>query len=192
MQRSQTPPLSKSPSRRGIYVNEETNKREVATIFHSPYKDGRPNRDYLNPSFVSSHLFYPKEHLETPKDFVVRKNYIPNPNDLRKEALYQQRIRTESDLNAKSRTKDREFQKKAKEQRKQSDVQPRILRLNDPEKLLKHELSNLQNYRETNETNQPRERTSTARFEDKTPETPIYLQVPPPLPRKTTAICNTS
>ena len=50
--------LEKSPSRRGIYINEETNKRETATVFHSPYKDGRPNKQYINPSFISSHLLY--------------------------------------------------------------------------------------------------------------------------------------
>lgn len=52
--------MGKSPSRRAIYFNEETNRREVSTSFHSPYKDGRPNPSYFNPSFVSSHLLYPK------------------------------------------------------------------------------------------------------------------------------------
>lgn len=76
--------ISRSPSVRAIYINEETNKRAVNTHFHSPFKDGRPNKDYSNPSFVSTHLLYPKEMLQ--KELVtVRQNYIPNENDRKKE-----------------------------------------------------------------------------------------------------------
>lgn len=52
--------MSKSPSRRAIYLNDETPRRDISTPFHSPYKEGKPNPHYYNPSFVSSHLFYPK------------------------------------------------------------------------------------------------------------------------------------
>jgi hypothetical protein len=63
-------------------------KKEKNTIFHSPYKDGKPNKDYINPSFVSSHLFYPKENLEKTEQYVVKKNYNLNQNDIKKENLY--------------------------------------------------------------------------------------------------------
>jgi len=75
---------SKSPTRRGIYINEETNKREVASIFHSPYKDGRRNKDYVNPSFISSNLFYPKEYVENNSEFIVKKNYVPTQGDIKR------------------------------------------------------------------------------------------------------------
>ena len=47
-------------SKRCVYINEEmprkTEKKEVQTIFHSPYKDGRPNKNFCNPTFMSSDI----------------------------------------------------------------------------------------------------------------------------------------
>lgn len=88
---------SKSPSRRAIYINEEiSNKREKHTTFHSPYKDGRPNKDYVNPSFLSSNLFYPKDYTNN-QNIAVQPNYVRNSNDIKKETLYRQRMKTEAD-----------------------------------------------------------------------------------------------
>ena len=50
--------VSRSRSQRTIYLNQENNRRDPSTPFHSPYKGGRPNPDYCNPSFISSNLFY--------------------------------------------------------------------------------------------------------------------------------------
>ena len=87
---------SKSPTRRAIYLNQETSKRDLNTTFHSPYKDGKPNPQYFNPSFLSSHLFYPQEYLEPQQQLVVvTRNYVPNSNDLQKQALYRQRLRSQ-------------------------------------------------------------------------------------------------
>jgi hypothetical protein len=51
---------TRSPQQRSIYINQESTKRDTSTPFHSPYKDGKPNPHYNNPSFVSNHLFYPQ------------------------------------------------------------------------------------------------------------------------------------
>jgi hypothetical protein len=33
----------------------------MQTIFHSPFKDGRPNRDFINPTFLSSDVIHQRE-----------------------------------------------------------------------------------------------------------------------------------
>jgi hypothetical protein len=48
---------------RYIYINEENNRRENATIFHSPYKNGKKNPGYSNPTFMSSDILYPREYV---------------------------------------------------------------------------------------------------------------------------------
>ena len=67
------------PFHRFIYVNEENNRRENATIFHSPYKNGKKNPEYNNPTFMSSQILYPRQYVEdavkTPK-----KALLPNAN----------------------------------------------------------------------------------------------------------------
>ena len=71
--------LSEQPYHRFIYINEENDRRENATIFHSPYKNGKRNPEYNNPSFMSSDILYPRRYVEeaskTPK-----KGIVPNRN----------------------------------------------------------------------------------------------------------------
>jgi hypothetical protein len=52
--------LNRSHSQKMCYVNDELNSssRDVATIFHSPYKNGKRNENYINPTFISSNIFY--------------------------------------------------------------------------------------------------------------------------------------
>ncbi len=51
--------LDRSHSQKMFYINDElSNSKDVATIFHSPYKDGKKNPNYYNPTFLSSNLFY--------------------------------------------------------------------------------------------------------------------------------------
>ena len=78
--------ITRTPSKRTIYINEETTRREVSTPFHSPYKDGKRNPSYSNPSFVSSHLLYPPDYIrQPPLDLVVKPNHVLTPNQLKKE-----------------------------------------------------------------------------------------------------------
>lgn len=54
-----TQKLDRSKSHKMIYVNDElTNSKDIHTIFHSPYKDGKKNTSFTNPTFLSSNLFY--------------------------------------------------------------------------------------------------------------------------------------
>lgn len=134
--------IDRSQSQRAIYINEETAKREVATIFHSPYKDGRPNRDYQNPSFVSSHLFYPKEEVDKNNSIVCKKNIVPNRNDQLKELLYQQRLRKEQNCgfwHAPRKFVNKTERRHSKEKGKG--------RLDNREDRLRSELEVLRNYR---------------------------------------------
>lgn len=48
---------------RHVYINTEEAQKEKHTIFHSPYKGGRKNPSYTNPSFMSSDIFYPGSSL---------------------------------------------------------------------------------------------------------------------------------
>ncbi len=138
--------LSRSPSVRAIYINEETSKRAVNTHFHSPFKDGRPNKDYSNPSFISTHLLYPKEMLQK-EQITVRQSFIPNDNDRKKEELYRKRINTE--MNEQRAIRDRvERLIKGKESVQGSRIQTRGPKLIDAEQGLKNELNSLQNYRQ--------------------------------------------
>lgn len=51
--------LDRSPSHRTFYINDQvTNSKDITTTFHSPYKDGKKNKQYTNPTFLSSNLFY--------------------------------------------------------------------------------------------------------------------------------------
>lgn len=52
--------LDHTPSQRTFYINEElSSSKDLATTFHSPYKDGKKNINFSNPTFLSSNLFYP-------------------------------------------------------------------------------------------------------------------------------------
>lgn len=43
------------------YINVRMdNAKDISTIFHSPYKNGKKNNSFRNPSFLSSDLFYPE------------------------------------------------------------------------------------------------------------------------------------
>lgn len=90
---SRGPDLSESkideqPFYRFIYITEENNRRDNATIFHSPYKNGKRNPEYNNPTFMSSDILYPRQYTEeaarTPK-----KAIIPNKNENRLRELRQ-------------------------------------------------------------------------------------------------------
>lgn len=51
--------LDYSPSNRTFYINDEVKySKDITTTFHSPYKDGKRNKQYTNPTFLSSNLFY--------------------------------------------------------------------------------------------------------------------------------------
>ena len=53
----------RSRSFRCLYSNDEVfNTRDISSIFHSPFKDGCKNKDYINPTFISSTLFYPEDY----------------------------------------------------------------------------------------------------------------------------------
>lgn len=57
--------LEHSQSNKMFYINDEvSNSKDIATIFHSPYKDGKRNKNYANPTFLSSNLFYPEEEVK--------------------------------------------------------------------------------------------------------------------------------
>ncbi len=48
----------------------------MQTIFHSPFKDGMRNKDYLNPTFMSSDVIYQQQAQcrfseNTPKKAIV-------------------------------------------------------------------------------------------------------------------------
>ena len=86
--------VSRSRSQRMIYLNQEKGKRDPSTPFHSPYKGGRPNPDYHNPSFISSNLFYANSYAEDNPSIGVTNNILPNCNDLKREKLRQNRMKT--------------------------------------------------------------------------------------------------
>lgn len=51
--------LDRTQSQKMFYINDELSRsKDISTIFHSPFKDGKKNVNYTNPSFLSSHLFY--------------------------------------------------------------------------------------------------------------------------------------
>lgn len=82
-------------SRRCVYINEEipkkTEKNSVQTIFHSPFKDGRRNKDFLNPTFMSSDIIANREFNSfsacTPKRAIVH-----TMAENKQKALYNQRM----------------------------------------------------------------------------------------------------
>ena len=115
------------------------------TLFHSPFKDGRPNRNYANPSFISTHLLYPKDMLNK-EAVVLRKNYIPQESELRKEELYRQRINTEMREQRAIKERVDKFIK-GKTVKESSKNEARGPCLMDNEQILKKELNLLQNYR---------------------------------------------
>ena len=43
-----------------IYINDEIQDKNPRSFFHSPYKNGIKDKNFTNPSFASSDLFYPK------------------------------------------------------------------------------------------------------------------------------------
>ncbi|KAL4462738.1 hypothetical protein ABPG72_014910 [Tetrahymena utriculariae] len=52
---------SRSPvptQRRVVYSNLETPNKDPSTIFHSPYTNGKKSKEYTNPNFISSSIFY--------------------------------------------------------------------------------------------------------------------------------------
>jgi hypothetical protein len=134
---------SRSPSCRVIYMNKETNKREVSTPFHSPYKDGRRNPNYQNPSFISSELFYAAE-CTTPNQSTYRltSNVIPNRNDLKQAELMNKRLEQQ-----KARSKSPQPQPSPKKTTERLDrsrdfskgiPKKKILRNNEPEHMLRN------------------------------------------------------
>lgn len=57
--------LDRTPNSRTFYINKElSNSKDVATTFHSPYKDGKKNINFTNPTFLSSNLFYADEEVQ--------------------------------------------------------------------------------------------------------------------------------
>lgn len=48
-----------SPNKRTFYINDELpTSKDVATTFHSPYKNGKRNAEFCNPTFASSDIFH--------------------------------------------------------------------------------------------------------------------------------------
>ena len=79
-----TPAVDQRPQvdyNRFIYINTEEANKEKHTIFHSPYKGGRKNPNYSNPSFMSSDIFYPKDYSEHSKS-KPKLGLIPTKNDI--------------------------------------------------------------------------------------------------------------
>lgn len=70
---------------------KKNEKTPIQTIFHSPYKDGRPNKDYFNPTFMSSDIISNRDFspfaAHTPKKAVIH-----TEAENRQKALYNQRM----------------------------------------------------------------------------------------------------
>ena len=76
-----------------VYVNTEEAHKEKHTIFHSPYKAGKRNPSYVNPSFMSSDVFYPRDYsANNHSQTKPRVALIPTKNDLIQEQQYQTRM----------------------------------------------------------------------------------------------------
>ena len=85
---SPRPTPSPSPNKRAVYINQEVTKRQVNTTFHSPYKNGRRDPAFVNPSLVSSHLLYPQDIVRSQQSsFKITQNYVPTPGDREKILL---------------------------------------------------------------------------------------------------------
>lgn len=51
----------KMDNQRVFYINDElTFSKDISTTFHSPYKNGKRNNSFVNPTFISNDLFYAK------------------------------------------------------------------------------------------------------------------------------------
>eukprot|EP00825_Cyclidium_porcatum_P042244 TRINITY_DN5746_c0_g1_i2.p1 TRINITY_DN5746_c0_g1~~TRINITY_DN5746_c0_g1_i2.p1 ORF type:complete len:441 (+),score=46.17 TRINITY_DN5746_c0_g1_i2:133-1455(+) len=48
-----------------IYINNEENQKDQVSNFNSPYKNGKKNSEYINPSYVSSDAFYPNIQFDS-------------------------------------------------------------------------------------------------------------------------------
>ena len=86
----------KSGSRKIFYVNDELKfSKDINTPFHSPYKGGRKDPTYTNPTFISSHLFYPqsRESAPVPSNLVLN---APQAQQRRLQALRAQRLDQEA------------------------------------------------------------------------------------------------
>ena len=59
------------------------------TIFHSPFKDGFRNKDYSNPTFMSSDVIY---HIDNSNVRTPKKAIIHTEAENKQRALYNQRI----------------------------------------------------------------------------------------------------
>jgi hypothetical protein len=90
--------LTRSTSQRLCYANDElsaASRGDMATIFHSPYRNGKRNSSYINPTFTSSNLFYGE--AENRKD-VPKHNLVLNRNERSKRELYSKRIQKEDHM----------------------------------------------------------------------------------------------
>ena len=72
-------------SKRVAYLNNETPLRDPSTIFHSPFKNGKRNPEYSNPTLMSSSIFY---HNDAPIEY--KNSHVParskSPSELPNEA----------------------------------------------------------------------------------------------------------
>lgn len=81
----------RSRSFRCLYENEEVvGTKDISSIFHSPFKDGRRNRSFVSPTFASSTLFYPGEYPQPGAS--PQKNVVYNKNYAIKKELYEKRM----------------------------------------------------------------------------------------------------
>lgn len=68
---------------RHIYINTEEANKEKHTIFHSPYKGGRKNPNYYNPTFMSSDIFYPMDYCRNSRSKSKPKlGLVPSKNNM--------------------------------------------------------------------------------------------------------------
>lgn len=88
----------------------------MQTIFHSPFKNGVRNKDYLNPSFMTSDVIYQMDFKnnssQTPKRAIIH-----TQAELKQKALYNQRMRRSSsymDLSERIRNNSHSIKKKTK------------------------------------------------------------------------------
>ncbi len=93
----------------------------MQTIFHSPFKEGRPNKDYSNPTFMSSDIISNREFSPF-ATCTPRKAIIHTDAENKQRALYNQRMnRSQSFTNIAQKIRDNS--KSLKKKTKQKEVQ---------------------------------------------------------------------
>jgi hypothetical protein len=78
----------------------------MQTIFHSPYKDGRKNKDFYNPTFMSSDIIS-NQHFSPFNPSTPKKAIVHTEAENKQRALYNRRInRSQSFTNIAQKIRD--------------------------------------------------------------------------------------